>query len=84
MAKAEIVEIPPVVVSDKIVRLELTMEEAQTIFDVISTRIVGSQKSRRRHIDEIYYALREAGIDSSFKGDLSSNMLVFKDEGVEA
>jgi hypothetical protein len=77
-AKAEVVELENVIVEKvKCVNLTLTMEQAETLYDIVH-KISGSpDKSRRKHADSIFGALRELfplRIDPALRRDMHGSI----------
>jgi hypothetical protein len=59
------------------VTLELSLEEADTLKDLIGHKVSGSFTSRRKFTSAIWVALVDAGIKGTLCGDFGNDGLVF-------
>lgn len=68
------------VIRDFTYTLTLTEEEARTIYDICFRHVVGScSSSRRRHVDEIFYALDGTGLRAFGFADDAEGLITFRD-----
>lgn len=82
MAKATYEEIgveKVVVVTQKVVQLNLSEDEAQTLADILA-KVGGSFRGRRKHSAAILEALKTVDLNFQSNTDLWGEQMMFKDE----